>query len=420
MEIKNIYNQLTSVNIDEQKQLWDERGKGYYGEFLVFKELYEHIPGRCKILMNLNIPTDKGKTTEIDLLLIHETGIYVFEVKHYKGTIYGKDTDNIWTQYFRTTKNSTFKNPMLQNNYHIDALKKMFPTIPVNSIIVFTSNECNLKITNSNPNIDVCELYNINKTLGYRLNSKNIYYNMDEIDYLFNKLSEYSQMKEVISINGKEKTFIEWLEPALAMFEAKKMELDNEKYNWLLKQKKAKTNMVIGIIINIIIAMFCLFFSSHLVTNAKNNYELELSKFKQNFLHVDEIGNEYIDMLNDFVDVSNVSLIELSDNIVSFTARLSMNNDVYGIQLNENSKYIVMTNNKTYEYDVFGEHLKYAPYSNKIGKGIKNYGDLSKAQFFGVNKNDITYIKMTNITLFKIDFSRTVIKDNLELELYKK
>ena len=74
MDIKKVYNQLTDVNISEQKQFWDERGKGYYGEFLLFSKLYEIIPGCCKILMNLNIPTPNGKTTEIDLLLIHENG----------------------------------------------------------------------------------------------------------------------------------------------------------------------------------------------------------------------------------------------------------------------------------------------------------------------------------------------------------
>ena len=71
--------------MQEQKKLWDERGKGYYGEFLVFTELYKNIKGNCKILMNLEVPTDNGKTTEIDLIMIHENGIYVFEIKHYKG-----------------------------------------------------------------------------------------------------------------------------------------------------------------------------------------------------------------------------------------------------------------------------------------------------------------------------------------------
>ena len=124
MELVNVYRQLTNVDIYQQKQLWDDRGKGYYGEYLVFCELYKKINGNCKILMNLNIPTEKEKTTEIDLLLIHETGIYVYEIKHYKGTIYGNDEGEIWTQYFRTAKNNTFKNPVLQNAYHIAAIKK--------------------------------------------------------------------------------------------------------------------------------------------------------------------------------------------------------------------------------------------------------------------------------------------------------
>ena len=68
MDIKKIYNELTSVDIDEQKQLWDERGKGYYGEFILFCDLYSQVPGVCKILMNLNVPTADGKTTEIDFV----------------------------------------------------------------------------------------------------------------------------------------------------------------------------------------------------------------------------------------------------------------------------------------------------------------------------------------------------------------
>ena len=127
MDIKNVYKQLTGIDIEDQKHIWNERGKGYYGEFTVFCELYKHIIGTGKILMNLNIPTQNGRTTEIDLLLIHETGFYVFEIKHYKGTIYGDSTGDIWTQYFRTAKNNTFRNPILQNEYHINALKKMFP-----------------------------------------------------------------------------------------------------------------------------------------------------------------------------------------------------------------------------------------------------------------------------------------------------
>ena len=79
-DTKNVYKSLTNVDIDVQRRIWDERGRGYYGEYLLFSKLYQFLPGNGKILMNLNIPISADKTTEIDLLLIHETGLYVFEM----------------------------------------------------------------------------------------------------------------------------------------------------------------------------------------------------------------------------------------------------------------------------------------------------------------------------------------------------
>ena len=171
MDVKKAYNQLTNVDIAKQKELWDERGKGYYGEYLVFCNLYKYIKGNCKILMNLNVPTGTGKTTEIDLLMIHETGIYVFEIKHYKGTIYGDDTGDIWTQYFRTAKNNVFKNPVLQNTYHLKAINKLYPSVPIKSIIVFTNENCTIKVKRENKNIDICTLNDLYNTfLGSSIN----------------------------------------------------------------------------------------------------------------------------------------------------------------------------------------------------------------------------------------------------------
>lgn len=414
MDIKDIYKQLTNVNIEEQKRLWDERGKGYYGEYLVFCELYKKIVGNCKILMNLNIPTEKSKTTEIDLLMIHETGIYVFEIKHYKGKIYGNDTGEIWTQYFRTVKNSVFKNPMLQNEYHIEAINKLFDNIPIKSVIVFTSSDCEIKVKNANENIDLCTLHDLNITLERRFNLNEIKYSLKEIDTMFETLSKYSPMQEVVLYDGKEEPFIYWLQPIINELEAEKNNLINNSNDLKKIQKVTK-------LMGVVIAILCIIFTIFSVNAIKNNYNNELDKFKQNFKHVDEIGNEYIDALNDYVNVTNVSFNEISDNVVSFSARISMTNDVYGVALKEKSKYIVMTNSgKIFEYDVFGEHLRYNRYANKIGKGIREYGDLARIQFYGVNENDITYIKITNIELFKLDIKQTIIKDNLEIELYCK
>lgn len=420
MKENKIYKQLTNVDIETQKQLWNDRGKGYYGEYLVFCELYKHLSGMGKILMNINIPIENNKTTEIDLLLIHETGIYVFEMKHYKGTIYGRDTDEFWTQFFRTTKNAHFKNPILQNRYHINALRKMFPTPPIYSIVVFTNDDCVVKTTFDNRINDVCTLNDLPRILRNRFNNKQ-YFLPEQIDYIFSTLSQYSPMQEPVLIDTEEKDFLTWIQPTINNLKIKKQELETEKQILKNKEKEYNRNKFICTIGTVLFAILCLVTLFTLTTANKNNYEKELNKFKQNFQHVDEINNNYIKNLNEYVTVTNQSITAISSYEVSFKATLSINNDIYGVALNEDSKYIVMTtSNKVYEYDVFGKHLYYNRINNILGKGIKESGDLKQAQFFGVNKEEITYIKLTNLEIFKLDGNRTLIKDDLELELYKK
>lgn len=429
MELIKEYKQLTNVDIIEQKRIWDERGKGYYGEYLLFCELYKGITGNCKILMNLNIPADSASTTEIDLLMIHETGIYVFEIKHYKGTIYGKDSDQYWTQYFRTAKNSVFKNPIEQNGYHVRALKKLLPDLPIRSFIVFTNDECDLKINNNNNEIDVCLLHNVIGSLAKRITSAPGIISMSKIDEIFDKLLKYSKAQELITIDGKEATFCSWVTPTIDMLNDKKQEAEWEKTKWEAETKKVKQKGRNCILASIGFFVACIVASIFIISAFKSGYEFaiqrnnnELKEFKQNFLHVDEIGNEYINELNSYVTVSNVSLTPMYNNAVSFTARIAIYNDTYGIALTENSRYIVMTNDgKVFEYNVFGEHLSYSRIGNMIGTGIRSYGDLAKAQFYGVgNADNISYIKITDIELFKLDAKRTVVKDKLEIELYER
>ena len=74
---------------------------------------------------------------------------------------------------------------------------------------------------------------------------------------------------------------------------------------------------------------------------------------------------------------------------------------------------------KVYEYDVFGKHLKYSRFANMIGKGIRSYGDLKAVQFYGISDTEmVSYVKITGVELFLPDIHRTIVEDNLEIELY--
>ncbi len=98
---------------------WD---LGAYGEFLT-EYLFGsgNIEGYYKTLHNIYIPYI-NKTSEIDVLLIHEKGIFVIESKNYSGWIFGSAGQKQWTQMLNKQTKYRFYNPIMQNDTHIKAL----------------------------------------------------------------------------------------------------------------------------------------------------------------------------------------------------------------------------------------------------------------------------------------------------------
>lgn len=137
--------------------------KGLMGEYKIAHAL-EKIPGCRKILYNVYVPLgevyeDKnGKTheayTEIDLLVIHERGIFVIESKRYQGWIFGNDKQCKWTASYKNGSKQQFRSPLMQNENHIKALRSWMQTkycaqfnastIPYINLVIF-SGECELK-----------------------------------------------------------------------------------------------------------------------------------------------------------------------------------------------------------------------------------------------------------------------------------
>ncbi|MDO5558145.1 MAG: NERD domain-containing protein [Oscillospiraceae bacterium] len=124
--------------------------KGRYGEFLTYKYL-RSLNGNKKFLFNCYIPSKGSETTEIDVLMLHDSGIYVFESKNYSGWIFGTETNRNWTQTLpagrgRSQKRQFF-NPILQNKGHCKWLSSYLgerADIPMYSYILF-SDRCTLK-----------------------------------------------------------------------------------------------------------------------------------------------------------------------------------------------------------------------------------------------------------------------------------
>ena len=102
------------------------------------------------ILRNTIIPYYK-KQTEIDIIMIHTSGIFVFESKNIGGNITGNINDEKWSVKYPNGKVYDTRNPIKQNRYHIDALRDLL-TPPdkdtFKSFVVFSNRLGKLAVKN--------------------------------------------------------------------------------------------------------------------------------------------------------------------------------------------------------------------------------------------------------------------------------
>jgi hypothetical protein len=108
------------------------------GEALVAETISVGLQ-RPHVLIN-NVTLRSGeRNSQIDHVLVLDTGIFVIETKHYTGWIFGEPDMERWTQVIYRKK-SRFQNPVRQNFGHVKALQALFslPSDGFSSVVVFT------------------------------------------------------------------------------------------------------------------------------------------------------------------------------------------------------------------------------------------------------------------------------------------
>ncbi len=163
---------------------------GQFGEYATEYALtHDNLPGRLTVLKNLYLPL-KGKTTEVDLLMLHEKGIFVFESKNYSGWIFG-DADGLnWTQRLQNGQKNRFYNPIRQNRTHIRALAEYLglPEEAFTSYIVF-SERCTLKkVPEDTADVVIVRRPDMLKSLRAKLSGALILYGEAELQTMADKL----------------------------------------------------------------------------------------------------------------------------------------------------------------------------------------------------------------------------------------
>jgi uncharacterized protein YraI len=173
------------------------------------------------IFHDLYLKKYNGGFSQIDLVVITEVGIIVFEVKDYSGWIFGSGNQSNWTQVLAYGKEKyRFYNPIMQNNKHIDELRKKikpFDNVPFYSIVLFYGN-CVLKDINFVPNgIFIVKSNRVLEVMEIitKKNEPFQYSNKDEIvmilkdavkngEYTENQIQHIENVKDML---GKERVF---------------------------------------------------------------------------------------------------------------------------------------------------------------------------------------------------------------------
>lgn len=175
--------------------------KSDYFEMKCFEDLSKvYGCGLKKILTDLLIPNAVGQTTQLDLVFINRSGIYVIESKDYNCTVEYKNKKT-WIRRDFGGKVTEFQSPIEQNEHHVDNLKKLLHDYDDNyykSIVVF-SNKCIIRHYAGHEKYDtrVLNHKNLKATVREMIKSNPTILTEDEIYEIYNRLSQYARVDAV-------------------------------------------------------------------------------------------------------------------------------------------------------------------------------------------------------------------------------
>lgn len=172
--------------------------KGTYGEYSLYTYLRHFEMKGCRFLFNLYVPKGGGRTSEIDIVMIHPKCLFVIECKNYSGWIFGNENNEYWIQvlpidYGESCK-TQFYNPIKQNAMHIRAIRRYInDAIPIHSVIAF-SDECTFKDITVRSNVIVNYFSGISRDISLvvlELDDCSI-----DVDKIYNDLVQYTNADE--------------------------------------------------------------------------------------------------------------------------------------------------------------------------------------------------------------------------------
>lgn len=162
---------------------------------------------RYVLMRNLYIPARAGYT-EIDALLLHQSGIYVLESKNLSGEIAGDLESERWNQHLNASTEHTFHNPIRQNIGHILALEHFLKIRHEQahfiSFVVF-SDRCTLrKVPKDNDFWSIVHCSELQDALLKRIMGRKTIYSMQQLEDFYYKLQGCMNVSEEVKKQHRE------------------------------------------------------------------------------------------------------------------------------------------------------------------------------------------------------------------------
>lgn len=127
--------------------IFPSQSKGFIGEAYFYYLAKKYLSDDYVVMSNLTFKVGENDTTQIDHIIVSRFGVFVVEVKNFKGWIFGSINQKKWTQQIYRNK-YRFQNPAHQNIKHIRAVENILNEAihdKIYSLVVFISNTCEIK-----------------------------------------------------------------------------------------------------------------------------------------------------------------------------------------------------------------------------------------------------------------------------------
>lgn len=159
------------------------------------------------LMRNLYVPARAGYT-EIDALLLHQSGFYVLESKNLSGEISGDLESERWNQHLTERTEHTFHNPIRQNIGHILALEHFLKIRHEQahfiSFIVF-SDRCVLrKVPKDNEFWSIVHCSKLQEVLLKRISERKTIYTPKQIEEFYYKLTTCMNASEEVKAKHRD------------------------------------------------------------------------------------------------------------------------------------------------------------------------------------------------------------------------